>query len=61
MFSHLLTDNDYFPLVAFVLAPVIYEQSKIVCRPPLIVNSLVLQDYAQCRFDAYLKQKKLYS
>lgn len=30
-------------------------------KPPLKVNNIVLQDYAQCRFDAYFKQKKLFS
>ena len=26
-----------------------------------MLNHYVLQDYAQCRFDAYFKQKKLFS
>lgn len=30
-------------------------------KPHLTVNYIFLQDYAQCRFDAYFKQKKLFS
>lgn len=34
---------------------------KLFTKPLLKMKNIILQDYAQCRFDAYFKQKKLFS